>query len=159
MKTLQTTCFFTGHRYISNEKKEELKYRIADICTDLIENKGVTDFICGGALGFDTLAETVILTLKKMYPHIRLHLYLPCTNQAQNWREGDKAIWENIIKFADSHRFVTNAPYCTGCMQKRNREMVRDAHFGIAYCTREKSGSASTLKYALELEREVFVLK
>lgn len=157
MKTPQTTCFFTGHRYISKEKKEELNQKIPQLCIDLIENKGVTDFICGGALGFDTLAEIIILTLKKIYPSVRLHLYLPCTNQTERWNENDKKIWQNILSLADSHTFITNAVYCTGCMQKRNRQMVRDADYGIAYCNREKSGSAKTLQYARELNKTLFV--
>lgn len=150
-------CFFTGHRYISKEKTEELHTKLAKLCIDLIENKGVKDFICGGALGFDMLAEWVILTLKKFYPDVRLHLYLPCTDQAAHWRESDRIKWENINKLADSCRFVTDSTYCTGCMQKRNREMVRDADFGIAYCIREKSGSAKTVQYAKELGKTLFI--
>ena len=42
-------------------------------------------------------------------------------------------------------------------MQKRNRQMVRDADYGIAYCNREKSGSAKTLQYAKELNKTLFV--
>ena len=126
---------------------------------ELIEDFGVTDFIAGGALGFDTLAETVVLELRRIYPDIKLRLYLPCRDQTKKWRAADAAVWERILNEADDYRYITDGNYVSGCMQARNREMVNDAYYGIAYCTHDRSGTASTIKYAVSLNRKIKVLK
>lgn len=159
MITPENTCFFTGHRLIANAKIEYLKNKIMIYALKLIENYNVTNFITGGAIGFDTLAAYTILDLKQIYPQIKLHLYLPCTNQTHNWRKIDIDRWNDILMRADSHRYVYNDLYITGCMQLRNRTMVRDAEYCIAYCTRKKSGSYSTVAYAKEHDRKIIMLK
>lgn len=125
---------------------------------DLIENYGVTDFIAGGALGFDMLAEAVIIELKRRYPEIKLHLYLPCRNQTAKWYKKDIEMWERILKEADDYRYITDGKYVTGCMQLRNREMVKDAYYGIAYYTHGRSGTSSTVQYAINLERKLKII-
>lgn len=145
-----STCFFTGHRILSNSQIEYLKKEIKIIASYFIEQHNVTDFITGGAIGFDTIAAYTILELKKSYPQIKLHLYLPCTDQAKNWRKSDINAWNDILKQADSHKYIFNHTYMSGCMQMRNRAMVTDSKYCIAYCTRPNSGSASTIAYAKE---------
>ncbi len=160
MNTLNTenTCFFTGHRIISNESRPALRNRVKNLCVDLIKNNDVTDFITGGALGFDTLAAMVILDLKKEYPHIKLHLYYPCTDQSLKWNTYDKKMWETIKLMADDYKYVSDMPYVTGCMQLRNKAMVDDSGYGIAYCTRNFGGTFSTIKYANEKNRKIAII-
>lgn len=153
-----TTCFFTGHRIIPIKVREPLRNRVAETCINLIENCGVTDFISGGALGFDTLAAMVILDLKKRYPNIKLHLYLPCTDQSAKWKAYDKEIWDSIKLMADNYKFISDMPYVAGCMQLRNKAMVSDSAYGIAYCTRSFGGTVSTIKYAQEKGRSVTII-
>ena len=82
----QTVCF-TGHREIKHEKCEKI---LIEIVEDLID-KGYRFFGCGGARGFDSLAEKVILDLKRTkYPQIHLILVLPFDNQyteEDGWNE------------------------------------------------------------------------
>ena len=146
----QNTCFFTGHRIIANKTKEPLRNRVRECCIDLIENHNVTDFIAGGALGFDTLVAMVVLDLKKDYPDIKLHMYFPCTDQSAKWKDSDKKMWDNVKLTADDYRYISDMPYVTGCMQLRNKAMVNDSAYGIAYCTRSFGGTVSTIKYAQE---------
>lgn len=155
----EKSCFFTGHRFISFEKKSELKTQLRIKCITLIEEYGVTEFICGGALGFDTMAAFVVLKLKEQYPQIHLHLYLPCTNQSERWTAYDKKIFDSLKVLSDDIKFITDAKYLPGCMQLRNKAMVTDAMYGIAYCTNTKSGTYSTLKYAKEKKRKIILLK
>lgn len=55
MKERERTCCFTGHRIISAQVVPQLKAELAQTVTRLID-QGVTQFVTGGALGFDTMA-------------------------------------------------------------------------------------------------------
>ena len=155
---IENTCFFTGHRIIPNDSHPALRYKVKNICTELIKTKNVTHFITGGALGFDTLAAMVILELKKDYPHIKLHLYFPCTNQSVKWTAYDKKMWESIKLMADDYKYISDMPYISGCMQLRNKAMVDDAQYCVAYCTRNFGGTFSTIKYAKEKDRTITII-
>ena len=155
---ISNTCFFTGHRSIKSKSKQLLADRVHLLCTELITKHNVTDFIAGGALGFDTLAELTVLNLKKEYPHIRLHLFLPCTDQTLRWNTYDKKMWESIRLLADDYTFITKTTYVDGCMQLRNEAMVDTARFGIAYCKRKFGGTASTVEYARQKGRYINII-
>lgn len=155
---ISNTCFFTGHRFIPGDSRAELRNKVKKLCIELITDKNVTHFITGGALGFDTLAALTIIELKEKYPEIKLHLYLPCTNQPEKWNAYDRKIWDSIKALADDYIYVTNSEYIAGCMQLRNKAMVDSSAYGIAYCTRNFGGTASTIKYAKEKNRNITVI-
>ncbi|MBQ3425572.1 MAG: DUF1273 family protein [Clostridia bacterium] len=152
------SCFFTGHRIIPAAHRELLINQTRDAALWLIENRDITDFIAGGALGYDTLAEMLILRLRGQYPQIKLHLYLPCHNQTAKWNKADKALWQRIITNADSIRYITEGNYITGCMQLRNKAMVNDAQYGIVYLTHRRSGTYNTVELARSQGRVLALL-
>ena len=86
----QTACF-TGHRTIPPQQLEDLAQRLRAAVEDAI-GRGYRYFGAGGALGFDTLAAQTVLDLKKIYPHIRLILVLPCRSQAERWNRDRKSV-------------------------------------------------------------------
>ena len=53
------SCCFTGHRRISAEQKRLLIKKL-DKLLDTLSARGINDYICGGALGFDTLTPQLI---------------------------------------------------------------------------------------------------
>ena len=73
MKERERTCCFTGHRIIPAQVVPQLKAELAQTVTQLID-QGVTQFVTGGALGFDTMAAEEVLRQRKAHPDIRLHL-------------------------------------------------------------------------------------
>lgn len=139
-------CCFTGHRSIGAEHMRELPY-LLDYQIEKLIVCGVTTFRGGGAIGFDTLAELVVLEKKEKYDFIRLELILPCREQTAKWGERDKKIYEYILSRADKVSYVSEA-YTSGCMYARNRALVDGADFCLAYCTSQKGGSAYTCDYA-----------
>ena len=141
-------CFFTGHRIIAKNKIAAIEARIEREAETLINDKGVTDFITGGALGFDTVAARAIIRLKEKYDYIKLHLYLPCYNQMENWNSRDQYAARMIMSCADSKIYTTEGNYVTGCMQLRNKRMADDALYCIAYMNKPRSGTAQTVSYA-----------
>lgn len=59
------TCCFTGHRRLPKDKIEQIVIRLNQEVDNLI-SQGVTDFISGGALGFDQIAASLIVAKKEM---------------------------------------------------------------------------------------------
>ena len=62
------SCAFFGHR---NMNVEQYREKLLNILTDLIENKGVTQFYSGFRGDFDVYCSTLIHELKAYYPYIR----------------------------------------------------------------------------------------
>ena len=74
------TCCFAGHRSFSQKKLEKIIKRLNDEVEKLIEN-GVTTFISGGAIGFDQISASLIISKKQQGADIKLTFALPCRNQ------------------------------------------------------------------------------
>ena len=123
------------------------------ICIELIE-KGYENFIAGGALGFDTLAERCVLKLKEKYPDIKLILALPCKDQYKKWNKKDIEIYKEILSLADEKIYVSEN-YTPECMKKRNRYMVDSSGVIVAYVTKTTGGAVWTVKYAVDEGKRV----
>lgn len=140
------TCCFTGHRKIAPAQQMIVAERLCDTVEKLIRG-GFTEFLAGGALGFDTMAAQCVLSLKEKYPHIKLVLALPCVTQTKGWSAEDVWIYENIKQQADKVVY-TSQESARGCMFKRNRYLVDHSSVCVAYLTGNKGGTAYTVAYA-----------
>lgn len=107
------SCAFTGHRpnklygYDLNTKEcELLSQELIKVIKVLIEEKGVTRFISGGALGFDTIAYICVDFLKKQYKDIKNILAIPFENQYVKWNTMDKERYFKMKEFADEVIYV-----------------------------------------------------
>ena len=149
MSLLPKTCFFTGHRIIPKDEFSKVKSLLNEELLAAI-NRGFTHFITGGAVGFDTLAAEQIIMMREDYSDIRLILYLPCTNQSETWKTGDRERFDRILSMADEVYYVTESPYSKGCMRKRNKAMADASDMCIAYLKNDKSGTKQTVKMAQE---------
>ncbi len=148
MNTREKCCSFTGHRIIKSEHLSIIQKNLSALIRDMLM-LGITDFITGGALGFDTLAAKAVLEAKQENPSVRLVLALPCRNQTKGWRKSQIAEYEEILASADEVIYVSDE-YYSGCLHKRNRFMVDHSSHCIFYITSKRSGTAYTLNYALE---------
>lgn len=153
----EISCCFTGHRYLSNLEKGDLENRLYCKILSLISEKSITRFITGGALGFDTLAAKTVLKVKKDDPRVSLHLILPCKDQCSRWNPKAVEEYNRILKEADSVTFLYET-YCPGCMQERNRQMVDQSIYCIAYLNQNKGGTKYTVDYCMKTGIEVFNL-
>lgn len=142
----EKTCCFTGHREIESADREALKARLTDAVRAHIA-RGYRYFGTGGALGFDTLAASVVLSFKEEFPDVVLILVLPCPEQTKYWKSEDIALYEDIMHRADKCVY-TAEHYFRGCMQKRNRYLVDQSSACIAYLRRDTGGTAYTVRYA-----------
>lgn len=148
---------FTGHRFIPENEIISLTVRLSDVIEKLIE-EGFSDFRCGGAQGFDTIAALKVLEKKKAHPEISLHLFLPHKEQAQGWSENAARAYEFILQRADSVNY-SYEHYERGCMFARNRAMVDGSDLCVAYCTRSRGGTAYTVDYAAKKGLKIINLK
>ena len=142
----QMTCCFTGHRQLPANNLGEIKRKTLSAIEELIKN-GVKNFICGGALGYDTLCAQAVLYLKTRYEGIRLIIAIPCEGQSRYFSGNEKRLYDEILERADENIYVSRE-YFSGCMHKRNRYMVDNSSYIIAYCTRTSGGSYYTKEYA-----------
>ena len=78
-----TSVCFTGHRKIDSSDMYALKSLLDSTICGLVK-RGVTDFYCGGALGFDTMCAHMVLYLRKRKAlDIKLHLVLPAQTKSR----------------------------------------------------------------------------
>ncbi|MBQ7799488.1 MAG: DUF1273 family protein [Oscillospiraceae bacterium] len=143
---MEKICCFTGHRNISDSDRAAVTAALRTLLPDLIKD-GVTVFRTGGALGFDTLAAEEILRLKKNFPEVKLHIYVPCLDQNKYYSPEQKAVYLRHINAADKIMCISKS-YYDGCMLDRNKEMVNGSALCIAYIRRQSGGTAFTVRYA-----------
>lgn len=139
------TCCFTGHRVITQTELKEVKEKLNTAICNLI-NEGVTHFIAGGALGFDSLAAETILEIKKTRD-ITFEIAVPCIGQEEKWNKNQKERYKKILEKADKVT-VLSKKYVTGCMHARNKYMVDSSDVVITYYRGKKGGTYETYFYA-----------
>ena len=105
---------FTGHRAIPPQELPALTERLDRVLEALYQH-GFRDFICGGALGFDTLAAQRILLMRTHHADVRLRLAIPCSTQSARWKASDCLIYEQLLYAADE-TVVLSSHYYEGCV-------------------------------------------
>ena len=146
---------FTGHRKLLGDISE-LKKTLYQRLEEEIKNEA-TDFNAGGAVGFDCMVAAIVIKLRDVYPHIKLHLILPCSNEEQtgNWSEDERAEFYRILKLADTTEY-TSKHYYDGCMKRRNARLVELADCCFCYWDgRQRSGTGQTVRMAIKKNIEV----
>lgn len=156
LKKRMTSACFTGHRFIKDSLKDPILHNLKVVITSLY-GQGYRNFITGGALGFDTLAALAVLELRERLEDITLSLYFPCKDQTAKWKSEDAELYERIKAECDSYIYICEE-YQNGCMQMRNRRMVDDSSFCIAYYEHDRGGTAMTVSYAIKRGARIYNL-
>lgn len=149
------SCFFTGHRNAPFDTL--LIVKTGHVITDLIEN-GVTDFYAGGAVGFDTFCEKIVIVLRRKYKHIKLHLVLPCPPEIQSakWNDEQKEEYNKILNDADDIEILSEN-YSKDCMKKRNARLAELGDICLCYFNdnNSRSGTGQTVRMAQNAEKRI----
>ncbi len=161
-----TTLCFTGHRsqklpWGFNENDSRCK-AMKVILRNEIEcaiQKGYKTFLCGMALGFDTICAETVLDLKKRYGGIKLICALPCKTQDIKWQDKDRKRYKKILKKADGIRCIYDEYTGEECMFERNRYMVNNSSLIIALYGGFSGGTKSTIDYARGRGLEIIIIK
>lgn len=150
------TAFFTGHRSINSKDVEFINKKLDCEIRNLIKI-GVRYFGVGGAIGFDTLAANMIIGLKEEYPKIKLIMVLPCRNQNMKWAIEQKQAYEHILSKADKKVYISET-YYSGCMLERNRHLVNNSDYCIAYLKKNTGGTQYTVSFAKKQNLEIIYI-
>lgn len=148
-------CALTGHRQLGADFSAGKLREIFDFLT---VKKGVNIFYCGMALGFDTAACELLCGMRDGGADIRVIACVPCPEQPARFNERQKQKYGELLARCDE-RVVLAPRYSVGCMHARNRYMVDRAAYLVAYCNREKGGTASTVRYAQRKGREILFVR
>ena len=126
----EIACSFTGHRperlpggYAAWDSPASplrpwIRRAVEEAAAD-----GYRDFICGMALGADTLAAEEVLGLRERLEGIRLIAAVPCPEQADRWRQPDRMRYRRLLRLAD-WMYTASPVYTPYAMHLRNRWMV-----------------------------------
>lgn len=112
-----------------------------------LAQQGCNVFLCGGALGFDTLAAEAVIAVRNRFPAISLTLALPCPEQCAHWPQPDQQRYHCIVDAADEV-ITLSGSYNRYCMMQRNRFMVDHSDLLLCFLTEAQGGTAATVRYA-----------
>lgn len=149
-------CSFTGHRVIEYARIPALE-ALLDRAVEYAYGEGCRSFLCGGALGFDTMAAKTVISKRVKYNDVRLVMALPCKNQAEKWNRRARELYEYILSVADEIIYVSDE-YTPSCMRDRNFYLAERCDMLISYVGRSNSGAAQTQRLAEKLGKRVYNL-
>jgi len=124
----------------------EFRFRLREALEYLI-GQGYTDFMSGGALGFDQMAARIVLSLREKYPWIRLIMVIPFDGQADKWSREQRRRWLEIIEASDKVIRISHS-YDKGVFFQRNHYMVENADLILVAFDGQPGGTAGTVAYA-----------
>ena len=154
----QQTCCLTGHRVIPPGEEKKIMVRARNILLRLIREKNVRYFGVGGAVGFDMMAAEYLLDLKAHKEHqlkIISVLPYPAWRETEDWTDELRRREDAILRACDKVVYV-RPEFETGVFLLRDRKLVDGSAWCVSYCNRPRTGTAYTVKYALDRGVKVF---
>ena len=147
MERCKTVCF-SGHRIKRLPKGDALKelenLLYIEICK--VVDAGFDTFLFGACFGFDFLAASQVLKLKKE-KDIKLIATIPFRGQEQRWPANWRQKYNGILKQCDNI-VILHDSYCKESYFDRNRYMVDNSSLIICYYDGGTGGTAQTVRYA-----------
>lgn len=136
-------CTFFGHRNIPKEVSLELRR----ILVDLIERKGVTEFLVGNQGSFDSMVKHELRSLKVTYP-IRYAIVLAYLANADSLpeEEADDTVFPEGIECVPK-RFAIDF---------RNKWMVKKSDY-VVTCVKHSFGGAAKFKEYAERKNKTVI--
>jgi uncharacterized phage-like protein YoqJ len=163
------TCCFTGHRPKALPWKNDetdlrcisCKSKIKFTLETLIVEDGYERFISGMAMGADTICAQIALSLKILYPHIKLLCAVPNYAFTEGWADENIRKFRDILDHADEVKYISgNTEYNRRDFMKRNIYMVDSSELVIAvYKEGESGGTKNTVDYARSKNKKVIIIE
>ena len=154
----EQTCCVTGHRIIPPGEEQKICVRARYIIRKLIREKNVRYFGVGGAVGFDMIVSEYLMYLRAHKEHlIKIISVLPYPDwrETEDWTDELRRREDIILKESDKVVYV--APEAVkNVFLLRDRKLVDGSGYCVSYCNRPRTGTAYTVKYAMEHGVRVF---
>ena len=154
----EQTCCLTGHRVIPPGEEKKIMVRARNILLKLIREKNVRYFGVGGAVGFDMMAAEYLIHLKQHGERqIKIISVLPYPDwrETEDWTDALRLREDWILRCCDKVVYVRPA-YEKSVFLLRDRKLVDGSAYCVSYCNRPRTGTAYTVKYALDHGVKVF---
>ena len=139
---MKRVCTFAGHRDI--RFTEKITSALKEHIEMLITKENVSEFLVGNYGGFDHIASQAVRELRKVYPHIKLHLVIPyLTKVITEYKEQFYEKYDSIV--------MADIPLSTPKnlrIIKCNEYMVNKSDFLICCVNHSWGGAAQTVEYA-----------
>lgn len=136
---------FCGHSDVAHP--EEVRTWLYKTVEKLIQ-LDADMFLLGGYGAFDRMAASVVWDLKQKNPHIQSVLVKPYLDREMDESKYDWTVYPGLEtvppRYAISHR---------------NRYMVDEANFVVAYVLHGWGGAAQTLEYAKQKQKSIILYK
>lgn len=149
------TVAFTGQRPKSLDNdytyKSDLWLWVRERTTESLQRIKPEKVISGMALGFDTVAAEVAVTLE--IPFIAA---VPFPGQEKSWPEDSQQHYNMLLALADDVVYVSPENNHGGIYQIRNEWMVDRADMVLACWNGFKGGTRNCIEYALKKEVPVW---
>lgn len=142
-----SSCTFFGHQIINKNIKELLICQVENLITEY----GVNIFYVGNNGQFDHLVAAVLRELKSWHPQISYSIvlaYLPEREKEHNQLSYTETIYPEGLEDTPP-RFA---------ISKRNKWMVQQSEYVIAYVEHSFGGAAQFTEYARKKHRTVINL-
>lgn len=152
MNERSISCCFTGHRPGGlpwGDKQPDPRFMtMLKEQLNLAYAAGYRRYICGMALGCDTLFAHEVLELRRLHPDICLEAAVPCPGQSAKWTLFQQLHYELLLDMCDKVSLISQS-YTPDCMMRRNRYMVDNSSRIIACFNGRPSGTMNTIRYAM----------
>ncbi len=146
---MKSTAVLFGHRTIL----EDIEKPLFNAIENLIKI-GVAYFMVGNQGDFDKLSTKAVRILKKKYPYIKLLLVLPYfTNKLNQDRSFYETIYDDII-IPD----VLAGLHYKKSIIERNKWMIDNSNYLIAYSRKDYGGAYTALQYAKKNNKFIILL-
>lgn len=138
---------FTGHRSLPYGRTADIKATLTELIREW-HGKGITNYICGMALGFDLMAAECVLQAKRDFNDITLTAVIPFRDQCGMWNFRDRQRYHAVLRQADFSMLLSER-YYKGCLLVRNDFMLSHASRIVAcYDGRRRGGTFYTCNRA-----------
>ena len=148
------TCTFAGHREVY---QASIMNRLDETISQIIEtNEDSFCFLVGGIGDFDNLCSSAVRKAKRKYKdkHISLELVLPYFSQELNI---NKEYYEQSYDSVLIPSELAGVHY-KSAITKRNRWLIDNSEYLIAFVHRDYGGAYTTLRYAQKRKRKIINL-
>lgn len=161
-------CAFTGHRPeklpCGNDEQHpscmSIKSSILRQIERLHDQRGVKQFITGGALGVDQWAAEAVLSFRESHPDVSLTIAVPFRGQADKFPPEQKRRYDNTLLRTNSV-IVLQEQYSSNCFFKRNDYIVEHSGVIVAVYDRSsqiRSGTGYTVNRAILKRRNIIFI-
>ena len=138
-----TVCTFAGHIEVYQTKISD---KLDEALAKIIETDDSFIFLVGGMGDFDGMCSSAVRRAKKKHPdkRISLELVLPyLTSELNKSKEYYETYFDDVIVPSE----LAGVHY-KSAITKRNRWMVEQSNWIIAFVYRDFGGAYTTLRYA-----------